>query len=232
MSEVFPDPYEIFDPDGLALISEDLTNDMLIEAYSKGIFPWPYDETPVLWFCPENRGIIRFEDLHISRSLKKDLQKQNWTFTVNKQFEQVISECAQTKRKNQDGTWITQFLLNAYLQFKNTGHLYSVECLDENQNLIGGIYGVFVDGIFSGESMFYKQSNASKASLLALIYKLKDAGLTWLDIQMVTPLTEQFGGKEIPRNDFLKLMYKSKNKNAVISSGDVSLRTILQDINN
>jgi len=206
----FSDPRKIMDPDGIVLISDELSNDILHEAYSNGIFPWPHDDLPILWFCPEERGVLFFDQLHIPRSLKKELKKCDWTFKVNTSFDKVIQKCATKKRPGQDGTWITERLLAQYLKFQQAGFVNSVECW-EGEQLIGGIYGVYIDGVFSGESMFFEKTNASKASFLALVYILKQMGLKWFDIQMVTPITESFGGVYLHRDEYLNLLEKSKS---------------------
>ena len=172
----FPDPYEIIDIDGIALMNDEMSVDILKEAYANGIFPWPHDDLPVLWFCPQARGILDFNDLHIPKSLIKDLKKQNWNFTINQAFPEVMENCANQVRPEQMGTWITGHIKKHYIDFHKAGYVHSFECW-ENGNLIGGMYGVFINGNFSGESMFFKKSNASKACLLLVIKTLKEKGI-------------------------------------------------------
>lgn len=197
--------------EGLLAISEYINSSMLKEAYSNGIFPWPQYEGEVLWFCPDKRGVLFFKDLKINKSLQKAKKKSNFTFTINTVFEQVISECAKQPRAGEVGTWITEQMLQAYKEFYTEGFVLSVECWQDDE-LVGGVYGILINGVYSGESMFFKKDNASKLALLYLIDYLKAQGLTWMDIQMVTPVTESLGGKEIPRNTYLDLLEPSVAK--------------------
>lgn len=200
----FPDPSNALD-EGLIAVGGRLDVPTLYHAYKKGIFPWPQPGYPLLWFSPEKRGVLEFKDLHLPKSLEKLRRKSNLVFTVDQAFPQVIEECRRQPRKFQQGTWIVPDLLNAYIRFFEAGFAHSIECWQE-KDLVGGIYGVFVDGVFSGESMFHKIPNASKLSLLYLVDHLRNRGLQWMDIQMVTPVTEKMGGKYISRLQFLKKM--------------------------
>ena len=204
----FPDP-KSQTMDGIVAMGDELTVDVLLEAYSFGIFPWPHPDLPCLWFCPDQRGVLDFTNLRINRSLEKFLKKTTYHVTFNKAFSLVMSECAQIPRPGQDGTWITSPILKAYLDFHRAGYAHSVECWD-GEELVGGLYGTYVAGSFSGESMFYKKSNASKFCLIQLINWLKSQGLNWMDIQMITPVTEQLGGHYIEKNEFLTRIEKAK----------------------
>jgi leucyl/phenylalanyl-tRNA---protein transferase len=206
----FPDPSLALD-EGLIAIGGQLDIPTLYHAYKKGIFPWPQPGYPLLWFTPDKRGILEFDEVHIPKSLEKARNKAPFHFTINKAFPKVIEECQKQPRKFQQGTWIIPELKEAYVRFHQAGFAHSVECW-KDQELVGGIYGVFVDGVFSGESMFYKIPNASKLSLLFLVDHLKTKGLAWMDIQMVTPVTEKMGGKYISRLEFLKKLEKSQEK--------------------
>lgn len=221
----FPDPYEIYDIDGIALMSDEMSVEILKESYANGIFPWPHDDLPVLWFCPQQRGILDFKDLHIPKSLIKNLKKESWNFTMNTAFPEVMENCAEQIRPDQGGTWITDYIKKHYIDFHEAGFVHSFECW-ENGNLIGGMYGVFVDGNFSGESMFFKKSNASKACLLYVIKVLKDTGVNWMDIQMVTEHMKRFGGKEIEKNIFLDLK-RNTSSDRNIKGGNITLADLL-----
>jgi len=203
MSFEFPDPRQSTS-EGLVAVGGRLSPDMLLAAYRKGIFPWPQDDMPMLWFSPDPRGVIDFSEVHIPRSLEKFRRKvsDSWTFTVNKSFRAVMDECGKQKRPGQAGTWIIPSMPPAYQRLHAQGYALSVECW-ENDELIGGIYGVDLGYYFSGESMFFKRTNASKLSLLYLMDHLKTRGLTWMDVQMVTPVIESLGGKYISREQFL-----------------------------
>ncbi|MCB0421666.1 MAG: leucyl/phenylalanyl-tRNA--protein transferase [Bdellovibrionales bacterium] len=205
----FPDPL-LTRRDGLVAIGDDLEVETLLEAYSFGIFPWPQEEdVPVLWFSPMERGVLDFSEFHISRSLKKLAQKSDWVLKVNTDFESVIQRCAQVPRSAQDGTWITRMMIQGYLKFHRAGYAHSIECW-EGEELVGGLYGVFVGGVFSGESMFYSKDNASKYCLWFIQRILESNGLKWMDIQMVTNNVRAFGGKYISKIDFLKRIEDSK----------------------
>lgn len=207
--EAFP-PIESADEHGLLALGGDLEPESLILAYTSGIFPWPInDEYPLAWFSPDPRGVLYTEELHLSKSLKKFLRKNPFQVTFNQQFEAVIKNCALQKRHGQESTWITDELMEAYIQFHKLGFAYSVEVLNQDQKLVGGLYGVNINKYFSGESMFHLEDNASKVALIALVSKLRDFEIPYLDTQMVTPVIKSLGGTEIPRELFLKYLSKS-----------------------
>ena len=181
----------------------DLTVENLRDAYRKGIFPWHIDGLPLPWFCPKQRAILEFDDLHISKSLKKLRRNTDWTFSIDKDFESVIKNCSKVERPHEAGTWITPAFIESYIELYQLGEAHSVEVWDEEKNLVGGLYGVDAKGVFCGESMFYKESNASKLALLYLVDHLESRGATWLDTQVMTPHFEKFGAREIPRVEFL-----------------------------
>jgi leucyl/phenylalanyl-tRNA--protein transferase len=191
-------------PEGLIAVGGSLDIKTLIQAYSCGVFPWPQEGYPNLWFSPDPRGVLDFKDFHVSESLKKFAQKnKNLKFTYDQSFAEVIKACQLQSRPGQAGTWITAEMKNAYLNFHKQGYAHSLECwLD--QQLVGGIYGVDVAGVFSGESMFFKLPNASKLCFWKLVEKLQAEGRTWIDIQMITPVTKSFGGKHITKEQYLK----------------------------
>ena len=186
--------------DGIVALGGPLTTTNLLRAYCSGIFPWPIDDDILPWCCPEERGILDFDDLHIPRRLART--RHQFNFTIDRAFPQVITHCATVKRKHESGTWITDEMIRAYCELHRQGHAHSVEVW-EGTELVGGIYGVDARGSFSGESMFSLRSNASKLALLFLIEHLKERGLDWMDIQMVTPLLESLGAIAISRAAFL-----------------------------
>jgi leucyl/phenylalanyl-tRNA--protein transferase len=204
----FPDPRHTLD-EGIVDLSDDVRVERLLEAYSFGIFPWPHEDLPTLWFCPEERGVIDFQDFHIAGSLAKFMRKNPYQVTLNREFDAVIEACAKVPRPLQRGTWITPRLLKAYKDFHRAGYAHSVEVWSGGE-LAGGLYGVYVAGVFCGESMFHVQDNASKVALVTLVEFLRARGLLWMDIQMVTPALEAFGGKYISRGDFLQRLEYSK----------------------
>lgn len=192
--------------EGVIAVGGRLDVGTLYNAYIRGIFPWPQEGYPMLWFCPEKRGVLHFKDFHVPKSLTKfRRQHPEFEITVSQSFRQVVEECARQKRPDQQGTWITPAIKKAYNEFYEAGFALSVE-VRLNNILVGGIYGVLVRGVFSGESMFHRTPNASKIAFWELVEYLKLAGHQWMDIQMVTPVTESFGGSYVGREDYLKML--------------------------
>jgi leucyl/phenylalanyl-tRNA--protein transferase len=206
----FPDP-QITLEEGLIAVGGILDVPTLFHAYRKGIFPWPQVGYPMLWFSPEKRGVVDFAELHISRSLEKEERRQIYHFTMNQDFKQVIDQCQKQPRKFQHGTWIVPELKKAYVRFHEAGFAHSVECW-KGDELVGGIYGVYVEGVFSGESMFHLRPNTSKLAFLHLVRHLQSLGLGWMDIQMITPVTKHLGGRYISRKDFLMRLQETQVK--------------------
>lgn len=204
--------------DDLFSVTKSITTDDLVKAYEIGIFPWPHEDVPNLipWFSPRKRGVLFFDQFHISKSNKKNFKKKNFNVTFCKAFEEVIKNCALVKRKGEQGTWINENIIEAYIKLFNQKKAYSVEVWSPHNKLIGGMYGVISKKYLSGESMFFFESGASKFALVSLVDKLKSLGLSYLDTQMVSPLVQTFGGVEIPREDFVKMIIGGK----IIDSAD------------
>lgn len=198
----FP-PHHEASPEGLLAIGGDLEPTTLLTAYQQGIFPWPISkDSPMTWFSPDPRGVLSVEDFHISKSFKRFLNKVPYKVEMNSHFTEVIKNCATTTRKHEVGTWITEEILTGYEKLFDQGNAYCISILDRGQ-LVGGLYGVCINGLVTGESMFHTKTNASKLCLYILMSHLKIKGIPFLDTQMVTPIIESFGGKEIPRSEFL-----------------------------
>jgi len=192
---------------GARLSTENLRN-----AYRKGIFPWTIEGVPLPWFCPERRAILEFSELHIPKSLKKFQKKNPFTFTIDKAFRRVITNCARVKRAHEKGTWINRDFIETYTELHKQGEAHSVEVW-ENETLVGGLYGVDAGGVFVGESMFHFRPNASKLALLFLIGHLKASGADWLDAQVMTPHMQHLGAKEISRAKFLDKLKQTQTQN-------------------
>ena len=192
-----------------------LTSENLQKAYNQGIFPWTIQGLPLPWFCPKVRAIIEFDELKIPKSLSKIRKKNPFTFTIDHDFKQVITICSNIKRNGEHGTWITDDFIEAYSQLHAEGLAHSVEVW-ENDELVGGLYGVDAGGAFCGESMFHLRSNASKFALLHLVEHLKKRGATWLDIQVMTPHFEVLGAEELEREDFLDKLEETQKLNLVL----------------
>lgn len=198
----FPDPSRASD-EGIVALGGSLHAANLLAAYRRGIFPWPMEGWPLTWFCPGERAILEFRDLHVPRRLARLRKHSPLRCTINRDFAAVIKGCAGVRRAGEDGTWITPQMLAAYCKLHAAGYAHSVEVW-EMDNLVGGLYGVAVDGAFSGESMFHLRSDASKLALLHLIDHLQARGLDWMDIQVLTPHMAALGSKELSRDEFLR----------------------------
>jgi leucyl/phenylalanyl-tRNA--protein transferase len=186
----------------------------LVAAYRRGIFPWPIEGWPLTWFCPRERAVLDFSELHVPRSLARERRRTPLRFTVDADFAGVMRGCALAARPEQEGTWITREIYENYRALHAAGRAHSVEAWDAGA-LVGGIYGVDAGGAFAGESMFYLRPNASKLALLRLVEHLSARGLAWLDIQVMTPHMHALGAKLIGRDEFLDRLA------AEISSGRV-----------
>ncbi len=200
--------------DGRDIISlgNELTVESISESYCKGIFPWYTEGMPLPWFCPEQRAILEFADLHISKSLAKTSRRSGFTFSIDQDFSKVIRSCSKAYRPGQYGTWITPKFIEVYTELHNAGMAHSVEVRDAEGRLVGGLYGVDAGGIFCGESMFHIEPNASKLGLIYLIDHMKKRGARWMDIQVMTPHMDALGAKEISRSDFLKKLRDTQSK--------------------
>lgn len=203
MAGIFPE-LNTSDPDGFLCWSPNLHWQMLIEAYENGIFPWPQSEEEILWFSPLSRGILEIKDYHQSKSFQKWLRKNQDRYQVvkNYDFEAVLEECARQKRKGQAGTWITKKMKKAYLDLFEQGRVLCFSVF-EDKELLGGIYAVDSLSYFSAESMFFKRDNLSKLAFNYLVEEAKLRKMSWLDLQMITPISESFGGKYISREEFI-----------------------------
>lgn len=200
----FPDPALYDFEGGLLAMGGDLSPKRIWFAYQNGIFPWFNPEDDILWWCPDPRFVLFPEDLKISKSMKKILREGKFTFTENKCFEEVMKNCQAAERKGQDGTWITDEMIKSYSTLHRYGKAKSIEVW-ENDELVGGLYGVDLGHIFCGESMFAKVSNASKAGFIYFVKKYKNQ-YQLIDCQVYTEHLASLGAKEIPKREFLKIL--------------------------
>jgi leucyl/phenylalanyl-tRNA--protein transferase len=195
----FPDPRQA-DSDGLVAVGGDLSVERLSEAYRSGIFPWT--DQPVTWWSPNPRAIFEINPPVFSKSLQKLARKNPFRISFDEAFGSVIRECSKLS-ESRDETWISNRFIRSYTEFHLAGYAHSVEVWLEKR-LVGGIYGVAIGGFFAGESMFYREPNASKVGLIHLLQHLHHRGFILFDTQVINPFTEQMGAIEIPRDDYLK----------------------------
>ncbi len=193
----FPDPARA-SPEGLICVGGDLAPRRLLTAYRQGIFPYFSDDTPILWWSPDPRGIIELDGLHVSRRLARTVRSGKFFVTFDQAFPDVIRACA----AREEGTWITQGMIAAYVELHRQGHAHSVETWQDGE-LAGGVYGVTVGGVFAGESMFTRRRDGSKVALVHLVEHLRQRGYVLFDVQYVNDHTESMGAIEIPRREYL-----------------------------
>jgi len=207
---VFPRP-ELAEPDGLLAVGGDLRPERLVLAYASGIFPWYDDENPILWHSPDPRMVLLPGDLDVPRSLAKTIRRGTYTVRLDTAFRAVIEGCQQTPRTDQDGTWITEEMLEAYVTLHEHGLAHSVEAWRDGV-LAGGLYGVSLGSVFFGESMFAVQPDASKVAFVALVRQLVAWGVELIDCQVYTEHLERFGATEWPREQFLEVLAEAVQK--------------------
>lgn len=210
----FPDPRNSTE-EGLVALGGNLSVETLLTAYRLGIFPWPIEGLPLPWFCPPERGVLFFDEIRLNKRLRLYQKTSPFRFSINGDFSKVIHMCSKVPRLSPEGTlqgtWITPAMKKAYIALHEAGFALSAEAW-EGDHLVGGIYGVFVDHVFSGESMFHIKPNASKLVLLHLVEHLKSLGLKWIDIQMLTPHMKALGARSMDRDEFLSLLKRSARK--------------------
>ncbi len=224
---VFPDPAEA-DPDGLLAIGGDLSPQRLVSAYAGGIFPWYAKGSPILWWSPDPRLVLFPQRLHVSASLKRCLNSGCFRYTLDKAFGHVIRACANAPRPEQDGTWILPEMVQAYEGLHTLGFAHSAEAWARNASgedeLVGGLYGVALGGVFFGESMFCSTPNASKALFATLVRWLDARGCTLIDCQQTTAHLLRFGAQELPRREFLARLREGLSSNALAGPWDFATR--------
>lgn len=214
---IFPHPNYAME-DGLLAIGGDLHPKRILAAYQNGIFPWFGDNEPILWWSPNPRFVLFPDELKIAKSMRPILRKNNYTVSVNQNFENVISQCKSISRPEQNGTWITPEMKQAYITLHQMGYAHSVELWDAKGNLNGGLYGIAFGKIFCGESMFAKTSNASKIAFIYFVNFLNTQGFELIDCQMETPHLAHFGAKLIKRSVFLACVKQNSNTKSPISN--------------
>lgn len=204
----FP-PYVCASKEGIIALGGDLSEERLIYAYKNGIFPWFLDGEPIIWYCPPERMVLFPSDIKISKSMRKIIRKNDFVITENEAFEEVIYNCKTINRNDGFGTWITDDMQQAYINLHKKGVAKSIEvwqdfdCAQSDRKLVGGLYGLEINDIFCGESMFSKVSNTSK---LAFIHLAKKGSYKLIDCQIYNDHLASLGAKEISRNEFLSML--------------------------
>jgi leucyl/phenylalanyl-tRNA---protein transferase len=214
---IFP-PVNLTHESGILAIGGDLSPERLLAAYAEGIFPWYSEDDPILWWCPDPRFVLRPGEVKVSKTMRQVLNRNIFSVTFDRAFREVITAC-RMPRKTQAGTWITDEMLEAYCALHGMGYAHSVEAW-RGDELAGGLYGVSLGGMFFGESMFARESNASKAALIVLARALGEQGFDMIDCQVYTAHLESLGAHEMERDEFIKVLQKSLERVTLGGSWD------------
>ena len=201
---VFPPP-ELAEENGLLAIGGDLSPERLLLAYRSGIFPWYSEGDPILWWSPSPRLVIFPDEFKVPRRLARFIKQQKYKMTIDCAFQQVIASCASASGRQEEGTWIDQDMIEAYTILHAQGWAHSVECWQDDE-LVGGLYGIALGRVFFGESMFSLQPNTSKVALIFLVEQLQKWDFNLIDCQMKTEHLLQFGAREIPGTEFQTIL--------------------------
>lgn len=202
--DLFPPPNEA-ESDGLIAYGGDLSPERLLNAYAMGFFPWYGEGQPIMWWHPPERFVLFPEHLHVSKSMRPYFNQNKFRVSYNQSFKRVIEACARISRRGQDGTWITEEMIEAYTHLHDLGFAHSVEVWQEGA-LVGGLYGLVIGKVFFGESMFSKVSNASKFGFISLVRKLQEQNFLMIDCQQETQHLASLGAELIAQNDFSNLL--------------------------
>jgi leucyl/phenylalanyl-tRNA---protein transferase len=200
----FPSPANA-DEQGIVCAGGNLSPGLLLSAYRRGIFPWFGEDDPILWWSPDPRFVLFPEELHVSATMRKLLRKRRFRLSLDEDFPAVIRACSSSPRAGQDGTWITEAMIEAYIEMHRLGHAHSAEAW-LGERLAGGLYGVALGDVFFGESMFSREDDASKAAFIPLVWRLRDEGFTLVDSQVYTDHLAGLGAREMPRIEYLRLL--------------------------
>jgi leucyl/phenylalanyl-tRNA--protein transferase len=204
-NELYFPPIETASPEGILAFGGDLKPERLLMAYTNGIFPWFNIDEPIIWWSPDPRMVLFLDELNISKSMRNILNRNMFKVTFNQDFSAVIRSCQQAKRAGQEGTWISDQMIEAYEKLNQLGKAKSVEVW-QKENLVGGLYGIDLGQVFCGESMFSKVPNASKVAFISLVNRLKSMQYQLLDCQVYNEHLASLGCREICREDFIKIL--------------------------
>lgn len=219
---IFPPPSEA-EPDGLLALGGDLRPVRVLAAYAQGIFPWPVPGAPLAWFSPDPRMVLQWDCLRVTRSLRRSLRR--FDVTMDTAFEDVVAECAGSPRPGQSGTWITSEMRAAYGELHALGFAHSVEVWEAGE-LVGGLYGVSLGGMFCGESMFSRRTDASKVAFVNLARQLEAWEFEFLDCQLHTAHLERLGAAEIEREGFLRRLAAAIERPTRRGTWELTLRAV------
>jgi len=209
---IFP-PVDLAEPEGLLALGGDLETERLLNAYRQGIFPWYEPGGPILWWSPDPRLVLFPAEIRVSARLRRTIRQERFETRFNTAFAAVIKACAQVPRKHEEGTWITPEMQQAYIRLHKLGHAHCMESWRDGE-LVGGIYGVRVGRCFCGESMFHRQTDASKVALVALVRRLTTEGVSLIDCQVASEHLLRLGAREIPRARFLQFLKSGLEEHA------------------
>jgi len=220
---IFPNPEEA-EKDGLLAIGGDLNVKRLIVAYASGIFPWYSAGQPILWWSPDPRMVLFPNEFKQTKSLRRLVQNKKFEVRFDTNFTDVITNCGTVPRKGQEGTWITKEMIEAYIKLHKLGYCHSVETYLEN-DLMGGLYGISLGGVFFGESMFHKVTDASKVALWHLVDQLTKWDFDFIDVQQDTAHMKSLGAKNIDRRKFIHLLNTSLTKKSIVGNWNEVVNT-------
>lgn len=204
-SELYFPPVDNASAEGILGFGGDLSSERLILAYESGVFPWFEEDQPIIWWAPNPRMVLFFDELNISKSMRNIFNRNTFRITFNQEFRSIITSCQQSKREGQTDTWITNDMIEAYCKLHDLGIAKSVEVW-QNKELVGGLYGIDLGHIFCGESMFSKVSNASKVAFITLAKELQSKNYQLLDCQVYNEHLYSLGCREIPREQFMSIL--------------------------
>ena len=208
----FPSPQHAT-PEGVIAVGGVLDVETLVDAYSHGIFPWPIEGVQqVVWFSPPRRGLLYVDEVHVSRSLRQIMRRENYRISMDTQFQAVLENCAQYHAQRNGGTWIRQDLKDAFLKLHRAGFAHSLEVWDASGSLSGGLYGVSIGQMFAGESMFHRRPNYSKIALVELATFLRERHVKWFDVQVRNRFTTDMGARDVDRAHFLRMLHTAVSK--------------------
>ncbi len=203
----------------------DLAVETLVDAYRRGIFPWPHTGMPLPWFSPDPRAVLWPARVRVSRSLRQRLRRSGWSTTVDAAFDVVVAECA---HRPGEGTWINRRMRQAYGRLHRLGWAHSLEVWEDGL-LVAGLYGVRVGACFTGESMFHRRTDGSKVALVDLCRRWEEAGGTMIDVQLPTDHLRSMGAEDVPRSDFLAALAEARDRIVCMETGRKPVSRLVPD---